>query len=159
MNYKYIILNTLLITFSLCGANETLAQIHQLEDELMQKELQLSELGEEIEQQEELLISMFDKMVDAMGRVQHSLKNEEEKKEFSETIIDFENRFDQAVLNRNAKDFFVNELFNMPMNNKLMTRRIKSILIRYNMELRLLRRLIKKYDAALKELIELDSNK
>ena len=158
MNYKNILLSFLLAQFSLCLCNNTEIQTQEFEENIIKKETELLKLGKEIEQQEELLISMFNKMINAMNKMQHSLKNEEEKKQFSETIINFENNFDTAMLNRDIQNFIINELFNIPMNNKLMMRRIKSIIVRYNIELRLLKRLIKKYENELRELIELDQN-
>lgn len=157
MNYKNILLSTLLAPCALTYCNNTEIQIQQLEDDLIKKELELSKLGKEIEAQERLIECMFDNMVNAMARIQSSLKNEEEKKEFSETIINFENSFDNAMLNRNIQNFIINELFCMQTDYQITTRRIKSLIIRYDIELKLLKRLFLNYEKLLQELLILNS--
>ncbi len=156
MFYKNVLISVLLVPCALTYCNNAEIQIQQLKENLYKKELELSSLARKIEEQEQIIDAMFDKMVQTMARINSSLKTEKEKEDFSKTITDFENNFDAAVLNRDVQNFIINELFCMQTDYQITTRRIKSLIIRYDIELKLLKRLFLNYEQLLQELLVLN---
>jgi hypothetical protein len=155
MNYKNILLSTLLAPCALTYCNNTEIQIQRLEDDLIKKELELSKLGKEIEEQEQLIETMFDKIINIMTQELNGL-NEHDKKEFRGSIILFGKRFDHATDNLEITNFLINEFFNDEKPQSIKIQRIKSMLIRSSIEKKLLKRLIQTYEAGLQQLAQLD---
>lgn len=153
MNYINIFLSVLLAPCALTYCSNTEMQIQQLKEELYKKELELSRLGKEIEEQEKLIEAMFDKLIDLHSQIQNSL-NQNEKNEFLAELNAFQKRFDDAIDNLQIKNFLLTEFF---IDKDIKIERVKSIMIRSSIERELLKELIRNYEAKLQELAQLFS--
>jgi hypothetical protein len=156
MNYKNIFLSFLLATFSITRCNNTEIQIKQLKEDLYKKELELSRLGKEIEEQEQLLESMFDKAANIMAHELHSL-TEHEKKEFKGRIALFAKNVDHILTNTKVTNFLMNEFFSNEKADNIKPHRIKSLMIRFIVEKQILKRLFQRFENCLQQVVQLDA--
>lgn len=156
MIYKNIFLSAFLVPVAIAnsGANVEI-KIQKLREDLIPKELDLSKIGKEIEQQEELIASMMVKVKEAMSRVLESL-DEQQQKDFQQEINAFLERTNNALAIPNVKNFLIHELFSDTTINSDDIERIKSLLIRRIIEKEILKRLVRRYEEHLQVAAKID---
>lgn len=153
MKFKSLTLSIFLIPFTLFG-NST-ERIQELNTELSNKRLILSDMGKKIAKQEEAIESMIFKMSAIWESILAPL-NEQEKKEFNTEISNFTKHTRQVLRGeKDSKQFLIQELFQNAKSNYALGR-IKSWQIRIEVEWDIWRNLFEDYEKCLLEFFEID---
>lgn len=114
--------------------------ISQLREELLKKQLELSDLGLQIEQRE----IMFDQMTKESTSLFDSL-TEQRRNEIMDQVAAFIERFNDASVKGEIKSFLMHEFCNDAMENWDTLARAKSLLIRRLVEREILKQLLYRY--------------
>ena len=135
--------------------NDVGLQREQLSVDLLKKELEISKIGKEIEEQEKILESMYINCVEVIANIFKKL-NECERKKFTEKLSHYEESFHAAFFSTNIKNFLLAQIFNQTTDHP-MAERVKSLLTRRFVEREILRSLMLKYENALQEMSEINA--
>ncbi len=165
MNYKTIFLTMLFVPIAAMGRNTVDTRIQRMEENIFQKQLELSKLGALIAEKDKLLSSLkseshdvfrliIDKRMRALGQKNdgNALAQEEEARLYKELDIFYTNALMTYKNKKSVEGILVNGLFQEDEFQSL-----KFYAIRYAIEQAILKSLVKKYEIHIQQLIALDT--